>query len=54
MEGDEAAFDADDFDLESFQADSAVQEALSKGTELRQYALEVESALRSVERESIQ
>ena len=38
----------DDVDLES------VQEALNKGTDLRQYSEEVEAALRSVERESIQ
>ena len=42
-----------DEDLSDFQQDSAVQEALSKGTDLREYALEVECALRSVERESI-
>ena len=44
----------DEFDIDEFRADTAVQEALSKGTDLRQYALEVESALRSVERDSIQ
>ena len=41
----------DDFDLESFHADSAVQEALSKGTDLRLYASEVESALRRQRRD---
>ncbi len=46
--------DEDAFDLASFRSDSAVQEALAKGTDLRQYAHEVESALRAVERESIQ
>ena len=44
----------DEFDVDDFRADTAVQEALSKGTDLRQYALEVEAALRSVERDSIQ
>jgi hypothetical protein len=34
----------DEFDIDEFRADTAVQEALSKGTDLRQYALEVESA----------
>jgi hypothetical protein len=42
--------DFDDFDL----GDKSVQQALSKGTDLRQYAEEVEAALRSVECESIQ
>eukprot|EP00965_Chrysotila_dentata_P116455 3849494-Pleurochrysis_carterae.AAC.1 len=42
-----------DDDPREFQQDSTVQEALSKGIDLRQYALEVETALRSVERESI-
>ena len=48
--------DVDDLDdlAEAFQQDKAVQEALHKGTDLRQYALEVEEALRSVERDSIQ
>jgi vacuolar protein sorting-associated protein 52 len=41
-------------DLSEFQNDSAVQDALSKGIDLRQYAQEVEGALRQVERESIQ
>ena len=44
----------DDFDLEEFKSDPAVQEVLTKGTDLRKYASEVEAALRSVERESIQ
>ena len=44
----------DDFDLASFQADTNVQEALAQGTDLREYAQQVEAALRSVERESIQ
>ena len=44
----------EDFDLESFRADSTVQDALAKGTDLRAYSLEVEEALRSVERESIE
>lgn len=45
----------DEFDdLSDFQNDSAVQDALSKGIDLRQYAQEVEGALRQVERESIQ
>lgn len=44
----------DDFDVDEFRQDAAVQEALSKGTDLREYASEVEAALRSVERDSIQ
>ena len=52
-EAEEISLD-DDFDLEEFKNDQAVQDALSKGTDLRQYAQEVEAALRSVERESIQ
>lgn len=43
----------DDGDFSEFQQDAAVQEALLKGTDLRNYASEVESALRAVERESI-
>ena len=50
--GDELGLD-DDFSVEDFQEDTAVQEALSKGTDLRKYALEVEAALQSVERDSI-
>ena len=49
-----AGLDEDDFDLEEFQCDTAVQTALSRGTDLRTYAQEVEDALTSVERESIQ
>jgi len=45
---------ADELDDELDVHDPAVMEALSKGTDLRKYALEVEAALRSVERESIQ
>lgn len=37
-----------------FQTDTDVQNALSKGIDLRKYAQEVEGALREVERESIQ
>ena len=43
----------DDLD-ELWKQDSEVQEALSKGIDLREYAQEVEGALRQVERESIQ
>ena len=44
----------DDVDaMQEFQHDGAVQNALAKGTDLRQYATEVESALRAVERESV-
>ena len=43
----------DEFDLESFKADKTVQNALAQGTDLRQYAADVEAALRMVERESI-
>jgi len=45
----------DEEDLETLmQQDIEVQEALSKGIDLRKYAQEVEGALRQVERESIQ
>ena len=40
-------------DISSFMSDSAVQSALSQGIDLRQYAQEVETALRSVERDSV-
>ena len=44
----------DDADaVQEFQQDAAVQEALRKGTDLRQYAKEVESSLCAVERESV-
>ena len=43
----------DEFDVEEFKNDKAVQEALKQGTDLRKYADEVERALRSVERDSI-
>jgi len=49
----QALLEEEEDDLAGFQADEAVQEALSTGRDLRQYAEEVESALRAVERESI-
>ena len=50
MAEEEEEFD-DDIDVADLES---VQEALNKGTDLRQYSEEVEAALRSVERESIQ
>ena len=44
-------FGEDDDDLE---LGPEVAEALAKGTDLRQYSAEIETALRSVERASIQ
>ena len=58
-EADEAAaalqslLDDEEDDLAGFEADAAVQQALNNGQDLRQYAEEVENALRAVERESI-
>ena len=43
--------EGDDDDLE---LGPEVADALAKGTDLRQYSAEIETALRSVERESIQ
>jgi len=43
-----------DDDPREFEQDATVQEALSKGIDLRQYAHEVETALRAVERDSIE
>jgi hypothetical protein len=49
----QALLEEEEDDLAGFQADEAVQQALSTGRDLRQYAEEVENALRAVERESI-
>lgn len=49
----DALDDEDDLD-NLFQSDSDIHDALSKGTDMRKYAQEVESALREVERASIQ
>jgi len=49
----QALLDDEEDDLAGFQTDAAVQEAVSSGRDLRQYAEEVEGALRGVERESI-
>lgn len=50
--GELPAFDDTDA-VQEFQQDGAVQAALAKGTDLRQYAAEVEASLRAVERESV-
>ena len=49
----QALLDDEQDDLAGLQTDVAVAEALSSGRDLRQYAEEVERALRGVERESI-
>lgn len=42
-----------DDDLEKFQQDDIIREAISKGVDLRQYAQHIESELKNVEKESI-
>eukprot|EP00002_Diphylleia_rotans_P031846 TRINITY_DN6636_c0_g1_i1.p1 TRINITY_DN6636_c0_g1~~TRINITY_DN6636_c0_g1_i1.p1 ORF type:complete len:521 (-),score=116.34 TRINITY_DN6636_c0_g1_i1:1257-2819(-) len=47
-------FDGMDEDLRNFQQDKNVRDALSKGVNLREFARQIESDLRAVEKESIQ
>ena len=50
---DEIDMDTIEEDLERFQQDPFVKEALSKGVDLRQYALEIDSELSSLQVASI-
>ncbi|CBN77348.1 conserved unknown protein [Ectocarpus siliculosus] len=54
MEGDEIDFSGIDEDLEQFQQDDIVREALRDGVDLRGYARDIDLELREVEHNSVE
>ncbi|CAN0495554.1 unnamed protein product [Laminaria digitata] len=54
MEGEEIDFNGIDEDLEQFQQDDIVRQALLQGVDLRGYARDIDLELREVELDSVQ